>query len=287
MPESDANGSQAPASTGQTETAGTTQAARPEWAPEKFWDAEKGTLKSEELAREHAALGKRFAEGKAALVPEIRAELEAERRKAAPEKPDGYALAVPKQGVPDGLVLLDKPPGDGFKPEPGKKYFVLQQDHPLLGWWRETAHKAGLGQAEFEAGVLAFANAQAMRVPTEAQVKAEQQAFYDSLGEKGADRAAMLWGGLKTAIGEARAKALDSLITGKEQVEALEALVEKAGGPKFAGGAEAAGAGRPMTEAELRNKMREPGYRDGTDKALIQEVTEGFQRLYPDKRRTA
>lgn len=38
-----------------------------------------------------------------------------------------------------------------------------------------------------------------------------------------------------------------------------------------------------MSRAELENLMREPGYQNGTDKALIEKVTKGFELLYPER----
>lgn len=264
--------------------------ARPDWAPEAFWDAEKGALKAEDLARAHVELGARFAKGKAGFADEVRLEvrqeIEKEARKNAPEKPDGYQVAVPKEGLPGDLVVLDKAPAEDFQFEGGKRYFVLDPKHPLLGFWREVSHKAGFSQADFDRGVMAFAEANAMRVPTAEEVAAQKKAFYDSLGEKGVERASMLWGGLKTVLGEEQAKALDAAITGPAQVAALEALVQKAGGPKFAA-APAAGAADQLTPEKLRAWQDDPKYWRDRDPAWVRKVEDGYARLYPGKRTAA
>lgn len=258
-----------------------TAAERPAWLPEKYWNPEKGEALFEQLAADHTELGQRFAKGKEALAPELRAEWEAERRQGVPETPDAYALAPPSQ-MPEGIVLLAEPPAADFQPEPGKTYFVMQPDHPLLGWWREAAHKAGLSQEAFAEGIAQFAAAQGWREPTAEDKRAAQQAFYSSLGERGVERVNMLWGRLKSTLGE-KAAALDAVVTTKEQVEALEDLVARASGASFTPGQ--AAAPDVLTEAELQKIQQDPRYFRDHDPALVKKVEEGYARLYPGMKR--
>lgn len=267
--------------------AGTEAPARPDWAPEPFWDAEKGVLKAEDLAKAHAELGSRFAKGKAGFADELRAEITAELRKGVPDAPDGYQVAAPKQGVPDDLVLLDAQPGADFVPEEGKKYFLLDPKSPLMAWWKGVAHKAGLGQEDFQAAIVQFAQAQAQPTPTKAEIAEQNSRFYASLGDGGQKRVAHLAGQLKGMVGEQAMPVLDAFVEfgGKAAVETLERLVEKAGGPRFAAGG--GGAPAEITEAELRKMMADPRYHRDRDPALIKQVTDGFAKLYPGKVRTA
>lgn len=222
-------------------------AARPEFVPEKFWDATAGSVKVEDLAKGYTDLSARQAKGKEALIPEIKQQLETERFKNRPEKPDGYKIVLPKDAkLPNNLVMLTEKPGDDFKPEGGKRYFTVNADDPLMKYWRDTAHKAGLSQDEFMQGVISHADSLARMTPTEAQRKEALNAEYAKLGENGPARVTHTFNGLKATIGEKHALSIDSVPLNAAAIEALEALVEKAGGAKFApSGAGGSGAGSP------------------------------------------
>jgi hypothetical protein len=68
-------------------------------------------------------------------------------------------------------------------------------------------------------------------------------------------------------------------------VETLEALAERAGGPRFAPGGSAPAA--QLTEAELTKMQNDPRYYRDVDQAFVQQVQDGFAKLYPGRRRTA
>lgn len=260
-------------------------AGKPAFLPDDYWNADAAAPDVEKLWRERDELGKRFAQGKAAyaeavqgeITEKVKADLAAERKKAVPEKPDGYALAVP-DGLPEGVVVLDKVPGEGFTPEPGKRYIVLQDDHPMLGMWREIAHDLELPQEAFLKGVAKFAAAQAAEVKTPQQDEAERRAFYSALGENGVARVAAVWGKLEAALGE-DAKELDGFVQTPEQVRVLEKLLGTAGGPGFASGAPASNG--VLGEKELNAMMSDPRYWREKDPQFIARVTDGYKRLYP------
>jgi hypothetical protein len=114
--------------------------ARPDDVPEKFWDSEKGAVRTDLVLKSYGDLEKKLTGGKGldALTEEIKTGLEAERLKSRPEKPDGYKLQVPEGAVPEGVQ------------------FDFDDKHPLVGWWRERAHAMGLSQADFDAGVAQY-----------------------------------------------------------------------------------------------------------------------------------
>jgi hypothetical protein len=87
--------------------------ARPDFLPEKLWDAEKGTAKADVLAKALETFEQ--AEARAAKVP---------------KSADEYKLEVPKDfKLPQGMEL--------------------DANHPLLPAAREFAHKNGLTQEQF------------------------------------------------------------------------------------------------------------------------------------------
>lgn len=233
---------------------------RPEYVPEQFWDGEKGAPKIEDLAKGYSDLAARQAKGKAALIPEIKKELETERFKARPAKAEDYKIAPPKGELPNNLVMLTEPPGADFKPEEGKRYFQVKADDPLMKYWRDTAHKAGLSNDEFMQGIIAHADSLAPKVPTKAETDAALNTEYSKLGEHGAARVAHTFNTLKATIGDKHAAAIDAVPLNAAAIEAIEALVEKAGGPKFApqgGGGGSAGA---PTMEDVRNVQADPNY---------------------------
>lgn len=245
---------------------GSAPASRPEYLPEQFWDDTKGAPNVEGLARAYTEQRHRHAKGKEGLIPVIKQELEAERLKGRPEKPDGYTFDV-KEGtqLPNNLVMLKEPPGKDFTPEPGKRYFWLKPDDPLMGMWRDMAHKAGFSQDDFMAGLVTYADKMAQVTPTpEAAAKARNDAIaaeVAKLGEHGQQRIVHTFNGLKALIGEQHAMTLDSLPLTASHIEAIEALVEKAGGPKFMpqGGGSGDGGGMP-TMADVRQLQGDADY---------------------------
>jgi hypothetical protein len=251
-------------------------AARPDFIPEKFWDPATGTPRVEQLAKSYGELEKQ----RAKFADEARAAVTAEMFGKRPEKPDAYEVGLPED-VADLVVLTDKPGAD-FKAEPGKSYWVLPKDDPLLAMGRQLAHRAGMDQAEF-AGMLAqFGKAMAVRVPSAEERQAADTAVFQQLGEHGERRVQHVWGQLRSVLGEEKAAVLDGMVGSAAAVEALEMLVERAGAPRFSPPTGAA-SGR-LSEAELREKMRDPRYADPTrrDPAFVAEVQRGWKTLYPN-----
>ena len=84
---------------------------RPDYIPEKFWDAQKGEAKIDQLAISYANLEKAFSSKQQApkkpgadATPEQQAQYFAELRKytGAPEKPEDYGLKAPDK-LPEGV----------------------------------------------------------------------------------------------------------------------------------------------------------------------------------------
>lgn len=253
--------------------------ARPDYIEEKFWDAEKGAPNVEGLAKSYSELQTKLSKGKDAL----RAEVEADRFKNRPEKPEAYAFVPPKEGplakMFEGLTVVDKVPE---KPEAGKSYLIVDEKDPLMGFWRKHAHDNGLGPEEFSAGVAVFAQSMMARnkaTPSEDQMRAAVAKSYDTLGEHGVKRVEHVKGQLQAIVGEEGLKALDFDFLPASAVATIEKVLEKAGGVKFSSG-DGAASGPPMTRAQLMELQASKEYRDG-DPTVRQKVADGWKALAP------
>lgn len=253
------------------------EGGRPDWFPEKYWSAGDVPGSLQKLGQGYAETAKFVG----AKEEEWRKRVDGERLKARPEKPEAYKLAPPKSGVPDDLVILDKAPDDKFRPEPDKRYFVLDEKHPMLEFWRKHAWENGLSQQAFEAGIAAFAAAGAADTPTQREIAEMRRAVYAELGEHGERRAAHVRQNLQAALGGDEAgralfAALEDALSSAKAIEALERILEKGGAARFAPG-DVPGGGADLTLEALQKMQKDPEYYK--DPALFRKVSEGYARL--------
>jgi hypothetical protein len=245
--------------------------ARPEWLPEKF-------KTPEDLAKSYGELEKQRAKFAETAKATVRGEIEKELWGNRPETVDGYELALAEDAADVALLAGGMP--EGFTPEEGRTYLALNPESPALGMLRDMAHRAGASPAEWQALMAQVARENGQRVPTAAEREAEAKAVYDALGEHGQRRVQYTWGALKTLLGD-KAEALNSMAGSPEAIEAIEVLVERATGTRFAPPSEGSGPGGILTEAEIRAKMSTPEYLNG-DQKTRDEVMRAWKALYPN-----
>lgn len=244
-------------------------AQRPAYIPEKFWDGEKGAPRIEDLAKGYTTLES----GRAKQKETLTAEINAERFKGRPAKAEDYKIALP-EGL-EGVVLLDKPPGEDFQWEGGKTYAMLKADSPLLKAAAAAAYKYGMPQAEFSSLVGELAKEMGFRPPTADDVTAARGAFTKQLGDQGEARLGHVEKQLE-ALGLSALKAANASVA---EFEAIETLLEKTGQARFSAGTGRVGA--PMPREKLEEIMASPDYYVNKDKQRI--VEEGFAKLFPGK----
>lgn len=231
---------------------------RPEWLPEKFYDAEKKLARVTDLAKAFGEAEKKVFTRTDDLRRQLEREIEENRVKGRPEKPDGYQMKLP----------------DGFKIE--GLDFQPDEANPMVQWWRNTAHSLGLKQEQFEEGVKAYVESLAHDAP---DIEAEMKA----LGDNGPQRLAKLEQYLSTTIGQDAWAALKPLATSAPIILALEKLADaKMLGTSPPQGGKPADTGDTRTREDLRVMMADPRYRDPfrRDPAFIREVEALQKRLY-------
>lgn len=247
--------------------AGDSPATRPAYIPEKFWDGEKGAPRIEDLGKSYVKL-----EGERGKIKEtLAAEIKAEMRKGVPAKAEDYKFAVP-EGV-DDVVFLDGPPGDDFKPEPGKHYAMLKADDPLAKGIRQLAHEYGVPNEKLNPLMAEVARMIGFRPPTADDMKAARESFTKQLGEQGEQRLSHVEKQLE-AIG---AGALKIGNASPAEFEAVEKLLEKTGQARFSTGS--VGVSAPLSQAQIEEIMNSPDYYNNPEKQ--RQVQEGFKKLYP------
>ena len=122
---------------GASEQPQETTQERPDWLPEKF-------DRPEELANSYSELERAFYSRKEDLRNQIVSELNDQAVKDAPISPADYEL--------------------NFEAPDGMEYQINDED-PMLDWFRQTAHNYGLSQKEFDGLMNEYVQIDAMRGP--------------------------------------------------------------------------------------------------------------------------
>lgn len=115
---------------------------KPDWVLEQHWDAAKGEIK-------YDAVAKSYKDTRAELMA-LKAEGKTGKDKP-PESADKYTFTAP-EGLPA----------------------VIAEDDPVMGAFRESAHKAGLSQAQFDAIAGDVLKTMSASLPPPVSVEAEK-----------------------------------------------------------------------------------------------------------------
>lgn len=266
-----------------TTEGGDEKPARPEWAPEQFWDADAGQVRVEDLAKSyreaHSLIGRRVGdlspdarrklaeslpdEMRAAWGEEIRAGLAEDEEflkplrekwsEGLPKAPDAYDFATIE--LPDGLAL--------------------DAENPVLLKAAEMAKEWGLPQERFAQLVALGAELSPPPVPLEERMAA--------VGPDFVQRATTATNRARSIAGDDQPSraAIDAVLTELHSPEAfrgLELLLAARGErrmPEDVGGQP----GLVKTEAELNAMQADPRYWKERDPSFIKQVTDGFARL--------
>lgn len=226
--------------------------ARPDGVPEKFWDPEAGTLRTDALLKSYLELERKL--GSMVAMPAEDGDLlnnqRLRRLLGVPDSVEEYKIETSSELIePDPVVnarLLEA----GFNQHQAQLVYELAEDHvlPLLGD----------AMSELEA------SRDAERLATHFGGKDAWQNMARQIKTWAAAN-------LPGEVTEVLASSYDGVLAMHQMMQARE--------PSVLRDAEAAGSG--PSEAELTQMMRDPRYWRDHDPAFVAEVTKGFKRLYP------
>lgn len=235
--------------------------ARPDGLPDKFFSADKGV--------DVAGLSKSYVELSGKLGQQrdiVRTELETERLAKRPATADKYEFKLPQ--------TVEVPAGYEIK---------LAPDHPMVGFWRETAFNQGFSQEQFEEGVATYFKHMVADLPkVEDTVKA--------LGERGQARLERAETFIKSVVSEEEFGVLSALVRTPQGIQAIEKIMDKAGAPPLGENAGSGGgddddnpANRDKFDAKTRRLQAEAfDEPDPVKKAEKQKAaSDRWKRAYP------
>lgn len=227
-------------------------AARPDGIPEKFWDPEAGTLRTDALLKSYLELERKLG----SMVPmpgedgDLAGNMRLRRLLGVPESAEEYRIEAASELLEPDPVVNAKLHEAGFNQRQAQLVYDLAADYmlPLIGDAMSEMEAA----RDAERLAARFGGKDAW--PTMArQIKT--------------------WGdaNLPADVMGVLASNYDGVIAMHHMMQAREpSVLHDSEGPSP----------RP-NGAELAQKMRDPRYWRDRDPAFVAEVTEGFKQLYP------
>jgi hypothetical protein len=231
-------------------------AGRPEYIPEKYWDAASGRARVEDLGKGYIELSSTLGKREETSREEITAEIKADMRKDVPEEAADYIYKPGEDIIPKGTE------------------FKMDSNNPQLIAFGEMAHDIGLSQTQYDSVVDLY-------VKNELAMMPDQKAEAAKLGENGKARIERvdLWA--KSNLTEGAYNAIVRQATSGEFILAMEELIDKTGSGVDMEGAGDGQAHGPLSRQELETMMKDPRYRDvqKRDPVFVQRVEAGFAAL--------
>ena len=221
---------------------------RPENIPEKFWNAETGEIRTDELLKSNAHLEQFVGGKKEELREEIINELSSE---AESEVPEEYTLPPLPETVTEQDVA----------------------ENPLFDWWVDHCKTNAYDQEMFEEGINSFITAQGEYAPNlEAEV--------EKLGENAQARLDAVDSFTQNYFAPDDYEYLQTTLGQSAQgIEILERVMELQNQNISRAPTEPA---NRLTIEDVRSMMKDPRYFDPKerDESFVKRVDDAFQRLY-------
>ncbi len=265
---------------------------KPDYVKDQFWNTAKNEVDVVALATTYNDLASRFAKGKETLIPEIKAEVEKQYFGKRPEKPEGYIVAHPKEGLlaerlsKGNLHILSERPGQDFKPEEGKNYYYLNKEGHTYKAAAALAHRAGLSNDEFMELAAGYAEGEFAKQKLEAESFTKRLTENRKLlGEHADKRVEFVKGKINALVGESGVNALGLNDLSAQGIEALEKVLASSGQQGFApenAGTAAGGIDKAALQKEADDLIVSKDY--SYNRAKNERVTAIYQMLSPGKR---
>lgn len=262
-----------------------TNVERPAWAPEKFWDGEKGELRTEDMATSYANLqkligskvGELGAASKRQLVDALPEEMKAlygaDLRAALAEDQEFLAPLIEK-------ALADKLPQapEAYMAPEGADIDI---EHPAFARASEIAKSAGLSQEAFSELVGVAID---LLSPYEGPLSYDTAALKQAIGPDVERRAATVGAHVRGVLGEEVGNTLLRAAVHPDAFLALEKLVHASSEKPLPLAGEGVGQ-EVLTEAQLKHEMTDPRYWNPAkrDPSFVERITRGFQKLAGDR----
>lgn len=220
-------------------------AVRPDHVPEKFWDGDAGSIRTDALLKSYLELEKRLGGGE----PEEATELSVEPLPLdVPETPDAYEIETTSELVSTDPEVNRRLHEAGFTQDQARLVYKLAEEYLL--------------PAVSEAYGEVFVQQEIGRL---------EQAFGGGEGWRSTAEQLRTWGkaNLGGEVYATLASSYDGVMAMHAMMQAKEPAVVHADEP-----------GAPADEGSLRRMMQDPRYWRDRDPAFIAEVTRGFERLF-------
>ena len=218
---------------------------RPDYIPEKFWNAETNEVRVEGLAKSYAEMEKSRGN-----IEGLREQWESERLSIRPETPDAYALPNNEALDMDALAAS-----------------------PIVSLWRQAAHEAALPQEAFERVINDYAQAEIDAM------QARQANEIQKLGENASDRttAVRLWAEKTFKDGELLS--VQRIATDADGVQALERIMGALSERGIDVGI-SEGAGQEESYEDIQKLMQSKEYYDSSrrDPKVVARVENWFKK---------
>ena len=232
---------------------------KPEYVPDKFWNAEAREVKTEDALKAYAALEQAYNTKTETLRTDVERSFHEERLQQRPEAPSDYNAQPP----------------EGFLPEDAS--FTVDEENPMMKFWRDTAHKNGLSQTEFEQGIAAFIDNVMHDAPNPDKV-------VEALGQNGQERFDAVHTWVSGRLGENALQHFGPLLGSTDGITLLENVIGMTKDFQQGGVGQTSAPKGPLTQEQIEQKMKDPRYADPykREPSFVQEVMNDWKQLKPD-----
>lgn len=241
---------------GSTGDEGAPEAARPEYVPEKFWNEESKEVNLEGVFKSYGELESKIGQKEEAIRESLEADFNKTRMDGVPDTLEGYEYKAPTlENAPEGWDI------------------EVNEDDPLLGWWKETAFNQKLTQDQYQDGIQKY-----FEMTFNPANKEKELA---ELGENGQERVDAVDGWVANNFTEEEYAVVAELASSAAGIAVLEKFIGMTGEPDLASFGSQAPAGN-VDEAKLEEMMNDPRYwkAGSIDEGYRARVTEMFQKAY-------